>query len=314
MENALIIFAQLATMLLMALVGLYIAKRKVLNTQQRTGLSLLLNRVALPALIIVAITRMQLSSDMLINSLYVLAGYLLLYFTNYFIFAFIAKKEKMDHFKRSVFLNGGLHGNVAFLAFPLLVALFGEQGLFYGTIFFMYDNVSIATIGMTRLKRDYDKESSLAPVTIALMIGLVMMLIQNLTPFDITDNPIFNAARDIGSLTTPIAFIFVGMIVNDYKIKDLIKNTNALKILLLRMIVVPILLMFISLLVQSFVPEVIIKVIIIIAMTPPFSALLSMANEYQKDMDMAASAVVLGHIASIITIPILFMLLNLFFT
>jgi len=314
MENALILFTRLSSMFLIALVGYFIAKRKMLNKDQRSGLSLLLNRISLPALIIVSIARMQLSSDMLINSLYVLIGYCIVYFINYFIFAFIAKKEKMEHFERSVFLNGGIHGNVAFLGFPLLIAVFGEAGLFYGTIYFMYDNVSMSSIGMTRFKREYDKESSLAPVTIALIIGVILMIIQNLLPIDILNNPIINATSDIGSLTTPIAFLFVGMIVNDYKIKDLIKNTNALKIILLKMIVVPIVLMFAFTLVQSVVPLVIIKVVIVLAMTPPFASLLSMANEYQKDMDMASSAVVLGHICSIVTIPILFMILNLIYT
>jgi len=314
MDSVIVLASRLFSIFLIIGVGYFIYSKKMIDEKQRAGLSLILNRVALPMMIIVSILRMQFNYDILRNVLVITGGFILTYLLVYLFTSIYAKKKGLTHYSRTVLINGGVHGNVAFLGFPLIYSVFGEQGLFYATLYFVIDNVFMHTIGMSRLQRDYEKERTLAPVTIALIVGLILMVISHLLHISFIENPVFNAVNDLASITTPIAFMFIGMIMKDYKIKELLKNQNALYLLLVKMVVVPILLMVLLKPLVGFVPVFIINVLVIQASMPPYASLLSMAYEYKKDMDLASSAVVLGTLISIVTIPILFTMMNLFYT
>ncbi|WP_423363300.1 AEC family transporter [Mycoplasma sp. P36-A1] len=310
MNDVMVLMSRLASIIFIAAIGYVVSYRKIVNANQKGGISLILNRLALPMLIVTSIGKMQLSAETLYNSGIIIVGTCLIYAMCYLYSHFISKKWDMPNKERSVFVNASVHGNVAFLGFPLLLAVYGEEGLFYGSIFFMCDNVLMFTAGMRRLMRDYPKKKELAPVTIALIAGLAIMLVSNITGLNLTDNPLFTGMSDLGTVTTPLAFLFIGFTVHENNIMPLLKDKRALVLLLGKMVVIPLILMFILLPFKTMIPILLLKVIIVEALMPPYASLLSMAYEYQQDMKLAASLVVVGHIAVIVTIPILFTLMN----
>lgn len=313
MNDVLVLMARLVSIFLIACVGFFISRKRILSENQQSGISLLLNRIALPMMIIASISRMKLDTQTLINSGIVILGTCLIYFFNYILSNFVSKKTQMPNKERSVFVNAAVHGNVAFLGFPLLLAVYGEEGLFYGSVFFMFDNVLMFSAGMRRLMRDYPAKKELAPVTYALIIGLVLMVFSNLSGFDLTNNPIYTGINDLGNITTPLAFLFVGMTVADYNLGELLKNKKSLSGLAITMVIVPIICIIVLLPLRHLIPSILLKVILVEALMPPYASLLSMAYEYQQDMKLASALVVIGHILSILTIPILFMIVNILY-
>lgn len=313
MEDVMVLIQKLASIILIVIIGYFITYKKTLGENSKDVISAMLNRIALPMMIFASYAQIKLTSETIRNSAYVIVAAFLVYVVNYLYARFAAGRFKLVPKQRSVFINGAVHANTAFLAFPLLTAVYGTEGLFYGTIFYIVDNVLLFTVGLKRLNHDSDKKASLAPVTIALIISFPMMLICNYLNFDMSQTIFFSAANDIGGTTTPLAFLFIGMILYESDIKALLTNRAALNLIFVKLVIIPLLFIGAFYLLQLDLKSLVVIVIIVQILMPPYSSLLAMAYEYNQDVPMATSLVVLGHIVGIVTIPALFILANILF-
>lgn len=313
MEDVMVLLQKLASIILIVVIGYFITSKKTLGPHSKDVISALLNKIALPMMIFASYAQIKLTRETLSNSVYVVIAAALVYLVNYLYVNYAAKLFKLNPKERSVYINGGVHANTAFLAFPLLFAVYGTEGLFYGTIFYVVDNILLFSVGLKRLNHDSEKKAELAPVTISLIISFTLMLICNYINFDLSTTIFFSAANDIGQLTTPLAFLFIGMILYESDVKSLLANKPALNLIFVKMVIVPLLFISGFYLFNFDVRSLVVIVIIVQIMMPPYSSLLAMSYEYNQDVNMATSLVVLGHIAAIITIPSLFTLTKILF-
>lgn len=313
MQDVMVLIQKLAAIIIIVIIGYYITYKKTLGEHAKDVVSAMLNRIALPLMIFASYATIKLTSETVRNAAYVVVAAFLVYLINYGYSYFAAKFFKLKPKEKSVFMNGALHANTAFLAFPLLFAVYGTEGLFYGTIFYIVDNVLLFSVGLKRLNHDSDKKAKLAPVTISLMISFPLMLLCNYINFDLSQTVFYSAANDIGQLTTPLAFLFIGMILYESDIKSLLTNKPALNLIFVKMVVIPLIFIGALYLLNLDLKSLVIIVIIVQILMPPYSSLLAMAYEYKQDVPMATSLVVLGHIVGIITIPALFILANILF-
>ncbi|MDL2211759.1 AEC family transporter [Erysipelotrichaceae bacterium OttesenSCG-928-M19] len=307
MQDVQVLVFKLAAIILIAIIGYIIASKKILGEHGKDVTSLILNRIALPFMIIATYLKIELNAEILMNSLYVIVIALLIYTCNYFYSRIMSKRHNLTREQESVYINGAVHANTAFLAFPLLFSVYGEEGLLYATIYYMVDNILLSTTGIKRLMPDKSK-IKLAPVTIALLISLPIMIISNVLQIDLTNNFIYEAIDDIGVITTPLAFLFIGFIIYESKIKELLLNHHAIKLVIVKMLVIPLVFALVLKALNFDVEGLILIVALTQALMPPFSALLSMSYEYKQDVKMATSLVVLGHLFAIVSIPLLFTL------
>ncbi|MDR3214802.1 MAG: AEC family transporter [Bacilli bacterium] len=311
MQDVLVLFNRLASILCFVLIGYFVVKRNILSDKGKDVVSLLLNRIALPGLIISAYVKIKLSPDTIRNIIIIVIGALVVYLLNYLYAKYKVVKLQLPHKSSSVYLNGALHANTAFLAFALLEAVYGSDGLFYGTIYYMVDNILFTTIGMRRFAMS--KKIKLPPVTISLIVALVLMIIFNMVNIDVTASFPYVVARDLGTMTTPLSFLFMGMLIYEYDLMDVISNRIAQKLILVKMLIIPIIVCLGCWLLNLQLDRTLIIVILIQASMPPLSVLISMAYEYHQDTKFAASLVIMGHIFAIFSIPILFILFNYLF-
>ena len=311
MADTLILLNRLASIACLVLAGVFIMKKNLLTVHGEKVISILLNRIALPAMIIAAYVKMELTSNLIRNVGIIIVGALVVYGLNYCHALIRIKQNPLPATSRSVFLNGAIHANTAFLAFPLLAAVFGSEGLFYATIYYMVDNILFTTIGMRRFTTVTGFQ--LPPVTISLLIGVALMIIFNVIGFDVTGTFPYLVCNDLGLMTTPLAFIFMGMIIYDFKIKTVLNNRLAQKLFLVKMIIIPLFLALILLIFKGSIATILIMVILVQASMPSLSILISMSYEYKQDTKLAASIVVISHTLAIITVPILFYIFNLLF-
>ena len=313
MQEAQLLIFKLIAIILIAMVGYFIASRQILGEKGKDIVSLLLNKIALPFMIFAAYTRIKLTPETIVNALYVMIAALVIIGVKYLYNSYKAKKYQLTPKESSVFITG-IHANTAFLAFPLLYAVYGDVGLFYATMYYVVDNILLMTSGVGRLMHETKGKRKIPPVTIALFISLIMMAIINIINFDFTTTFIYQAANDLGSMTTALAFIFIGMMIYETNIKELVINKPALNMIVFNTTIIPLLFVVLFKLLNLDIESIIIIVVLTQALMPPFSALLSMSYEYKQDVKMATSLVVVGHIYAIINIPLIFSLLVFLFS
>ncbi|MDR1782345.1 MAG: AEC family transporter [Bacilli bacterium] len=311
MQDTLILLNRLASIVCFVILGIFIMKRNILTDKGKEIITILLNRIALPAMIIAAYVKIELTKDVIFNVLIVIVGALLVYLLNY-IFALIsASYHRLTDESKSIYLNGALHSNTAFLAFPLLEAVFGTQGLFYATIYYMIDNILFTTVGMRRFTTI--NGFKFPPVTIALIIAIVLMIIFNLIGFNCVTTFPYLVCHDLGQMTTPLAFIFMGMLIYEYNLKDVLSNHLAHILVGVKMVIIPLIMAMILLIFKQRLEATLAIVILVQSCMPSLSVLISMSYEYKQDTKLASSLVVVGHVFSIVSIPILFFIFNLLF-
>lgn len=313
MSYALALITKLFAIILISIVGYYIGKRNILKENAINVTSAILNNIALPTMIIASYIGIKLTKETIINSVYIIIAALVIYLINLIYVKVIVKKINLNPKQESVYINGALHANTGFLAFPLLLAVFGKIGLFYGTMFFMIDNILLFSKGIGRLKQGNKGQAKLAPVTISLIIAIALMVIANIFNLDLTNNFVYDAIHEISQITIPLAFLFIGMIISQQKIKELIFNRIAVLLVSIKLILIPILGILFFYFIDLNLDSMIIIIIMVELLMPVFASLIPLSHQYEKDTSLAASLVVISHLMAIITIPVLFTIVILIF-
>lgn len=141
-----------------------------------------------------------------------------------------------------IFCNNG------FMALPLLQALFGEDGMFIGSINIVATNILLWTYGIRLLSRASAQPQEQAqragswkkvffnPGTIGLYIGLAIFL----TSFQLPP-VIGNTIGFLADLNTPLAMIILGVYLAQSNIMQLVKDRTIYFISACRLLIVPLL-------------------------------------------------------------------------
>ena len=126
---------------------------------------------------------------------------------------------------RGVFRFMLTFGNVGFIGFPVLSAIFGPSTLIYGSIFNLPFNFLVFTMGVWFIAQDSGRgakvkmglKTFLTPANIACAIAIVLTLL------NVHSVPIIgDAAETLGSFTTPGALLIIGSSLADLPVSKLI--------------------------------------------------------------------------------------------
>ena len=144
---------------------------------------------------------------------------------------FAVKKER-----RGLFISMFFNSNTIFVGLPINQALFGDASIPYVLIYYMCNTTFFWTLGTYLIQRDgegeaeFDLKTSLkkifSPPLMGFMLGLVIVILH-------IKLPVFLASdlQYLGSLTTPLSMIFIGLSVSNAGVKQLILKKDQLLIL-----------------------------------------------------------------------------------
>ncbi|MDI9468595.1 MAG: AEC family transporter [Bacillota bacterium] len=301
MPNAL--FSQLFILLAIAAVG-YLCRRTGLypeETQQQTS-TIILN-IALPAGIVAA-SRMEMRTEDLIRLAQV-AGFSAAYYTVgfYLIYRFFHALPRFSQDERLVMTISLTFPNIAFMGFPLITALLGQEALFYAAIMTLFFNTALFTAGeklfrgtTTSLRTVLLRPANIATAVMLLLFGFQIRLPQVL----------HDALSMLGSLSTPLSMLIVGALIAESPLSILIRDWRCWLLSLLRLLVVPLLLFGILLLLR-FDPFVI-WLCSILSTMPSAAMSAILAERYNRDPQLASAAVV--H-SMLLFIPAIYLIMEL---
>ena len=302
----------------LAVPGYLLVKCKILKQEHSAGLSKLLMFVGMPFLILSGtVNNLTISSEFIVRLLVVAAIGIAYTFGMYFISTPLTSFEKADKTRRmmrfcAVFSNNG------FLGIPLAVAVFGKQTEIFTVLIVLniITNVMMYVLGSSLIAGDGHKISIktvlLNPVLIAFVVGLILNLlkIKEYIPEIVTYSDHFSG------IVTPVSMTILGMKLATVKFTSLFTSAKNYYVSALKLVVFPVVIVA-MLFAAKMIPGGIINGDVIlgffIAFAMPTAGLASTyADMYDGDADSAVKFTLGTTIISIITIPVIYGILNLF--
>ncbi|MDF2678782.1 MAG: permease [Bacillota bacterium] len=291
------------SLFIIILVGFYGGRKKIITSELNNGLTDILIQIALPFMIISSFVFTYddtIKDNVLKTFYYSFAAYLIIALISYLLLI------PIKHDKKTILHFGNVFVNTGYVGFPILYSIYGSEGVIYGSIFNMFFVIFLWTYGIMLYSGKFDKKDLknemkkvlFNPSIIAVIIGLSIMI------FDLTiNNAILSGVRNIGNISGPLSMLIIGVILSNVKIKNHLKDWTIYYGIVVKLIIIPIIIYFISI---SFIEtsKAINSVIIMTGM--PAAAMTSIfAESYNKEKEYAAIIVSSTTLISLITVPIL---------
>jgi predicted permease len=284
-------------------VGYVIRKLGILNRQLNKGLSDLLLYVTLPFSIITSFN-FPFSRTLLANGIIVLLISMAIHLFAIFI-------SKLLYFKYASATNQVLRAatvfsNCGFMGFPILEAVYGTQGVFYGSFYVLIFQVLIWTVGVgifTGKQNTTTWRQVLNPAVIAVITGFTLFVFSIKLP-----EPLFNALVMVGSMTTPISMLIIGSLLFEIKLSEVFSGFSIFYVTIMRLIILP--LFAVSCLLFLGVKGITLGVPVLATAMPAAALIVVFAEKHGADAVLASRAVFLSTILSIITIPAMIALIQ----
>ena len=306
------IINSIITLGLAMLVGFVCIKTGYITKEQNSGMSKIVVRVTLPILVITSLTSIDFDREKLINSIHVLLISLIVIALLFLIGTAMAKIGKMEKSQGVMHRCMTCFGNVVFMAFPLIQALYGAEGLLYAAIYELANDAFLWTVGVYKMTSINKKENSfksnlknlLNPGTVAFSIAFIMMAFG--LKFTGTVETVLTG---IGGTTTYLSMFFIGGTLALVDFRHIYKRVWLFALTAVKMIVVPVILILILKLLNL--DEVVNSVIILQAAMPASTVLVILGTEYGGDVIYCAEGVFITHLAGLITLPLVYYFMTL---
>ena len=206
--------------IVMISIGYILKKRHWFHHTFSENVSKLITNVALPCSIFYSVLKYlnmealkEVSNRLIFTFASVIIGYVAAFL--------VIKLVKMREGRRGVFYNAVVNANTIFIGLPLNMALFGEAASKYYLMYYITNTVSIWTLGYMLLASDpmensgdakggFDLKKLLSPPLIAFVIAFAVLLsgIRVITP-------IVETTKYLGSVVTPLALLYIGIVLAD---------------------------------------------------------------------------------------------------
>lgn len=306
-----LIFAKIFSVFSISFLGYAANRIKWLPTESTKYLSVLLLNIASPCLVIYSMSQQELNNETIASALQA-AGLMLLALVTASLIAFFAVKiMRVPDADRGVYQTVLVLTNSGFMGFPLSLAIFGEKGLFLmiiaNAVFLIY-TYSVGVLMLIsgkgeKLTVKMAIKSMISIPSVSSVIGLLIFAIDLRLP-----SLLVNFLNTVGGMTIPLSMIIIGVQLAESKVGEVLSNKHIYQTLVLRLAVFPTLLFGILmwLPVDPFV-----LCIVIFAMAMPSAAVIPMLSEiHGVNAKIAAQAVFVTTMFSLISIPICAILLN----
>ena len=212
------------SLLIMIIVGAYSARRKILTPELSRGLVQILIEIALPFMILASFMfsyAPEIRANVIKAFYYSLAAYLITIAVSRLLVLPIPPRRKLVLHFANVFSNTG------YVGFPILNAVYGAEGVVYGSIFNMFFVMLVWTYGIALYRGPLDRNNYSAelkavllnPSILAVAAGLITMFFGIQLP-----SPILLGVRSLGNMTGPLSMLIIGSILAKVKLRDHIRD------------------------------------------------------------------------------------------
>ena len=299
------VLKQMSTLFILMLTG-YLANRfGILGRDAQKWLSRLLINIACPALILNSVTTSErLSSNQMLLMIFAAA------IVYYLVLPLIAKVFSLtvSADKRSEYQCMLIYSNLGFMGIPVANAILGKESILYISIFIAVFNISLFSYAIMLLdnrKTEGQKmqlSKMINPGTVSAVVAVLLYLFHISIP-----SVLLEPISAVGNTTTPLAMLVIGASLANSKPKEMFNEKSMILFTCLRLVVLPLLFWGVCKLLIS--DRLLAGVIVIISGMPVASNIVMLCNELNRDGDYIAKGVFFSTMFSVITIPVIAMIL-----
>lgn len=286
-------------------VGMLIKKTGIITLENRKNFSKLLINIILPCNIVNSFMgEIEISHELVQNCvLAVILSALIQIFVTY------ANKiifRKIQIKRKNVMSYGMICSNSSFIGLPVADELYGDIGVLYTSVFQIPVRFTMWTAGLA-LFTNVDRKSAFKklvkhPCIIAVFMGFFLMLMPFSLPVIVTDT-----ISSISKCTTPLSMFVIGAILADADIRTMFSK-DVLYFALWRLIGLPLVVWIV--LMQFHPDKLLASICVVMSGMPAGSTTSILADQYGGDSMFASQITFVSTLLSIVTIPLLGLLLN----
>ncbi len=292
MDLAYKVVIQVIIMFVLIVLGFAITKFKMFNEEGKSQFSEILVSIVTPCVIINAFQvdfQISLAKELLI----VFIGALLIHAIAIAIGHLFYKNNPINS-------TSVVYSNCGFMAIPLLEAVLGNTGVFFGAAYLAVFNTLVWTHGVYVFTKGNGlsmKKVFLNPGTIGVIIGLAFFFLRIRLP-----HILLQPIQYMAGLNTPVAMLLLGAFLANVKFGSVFKNIRLYTISLLRLLILPLIGMFIfNLLPLS---DTGYMSLLILSACPIATMIAIFAQRFNLDRGYASQLVAINTVFSIVTIPL----------
>ncbi|QNU65875.1 AEC family transporter [Ruminiclostridium herbifermentans] len=324
MNEIAIIVKQIIILTLLGITGFVAAKRNILPEESQKHISALIIKITTPFLIFTTMGSYSFTRDTLKNGVYIFAFGIVFILIAGLISLAPCKVMGIKDKARNIYIAQSMFGNVIFMAYPLLEAMYGKTGILYAIFYNLSNDAILWTLGVYLFNKHNSnswKENLshlINPNTLAFVGGIILIALKSY--FRIGEISVYNAVWDVfyttfnglGKTTIYISMIFIGMLLANTKIsgvKDVLSRTRYLVLSIFKLLIVPAIAIVFFRLTNNYFDK-FVKIIVVLQLAMPSSTVVSaLALQYDSDYNAATESIFVSTILSIFTLPIIVYLL-----
>ena len=154
---------------------------------------------------------------------------------------FRERRGKEGDGKRTKVLRfGTVFSNCGFMSIPLLDAILGEEGVFYGAAYLAVFNILVWTVGVLMVNAGKGKVRLktilLHPAILSVVVGLALFF----SPVSLPEI-VYQPVEYLSFLNTPVPMLIIGYYIAEVQWKSVFRRADEWLLYLLRLIVLPLL-------------------------------------------------------------------------
>ena len=285
------------------LLGFVLNKTRVINAETNKGLSGIIVNVTSPALAIFAVTgQQQVNAEVLKLVGFGVAQYLVLPLLALGVVQLLKPARDM----RGVYQLLLIFGNVSFMGFPVVQAMYGEQAIFFINILNIPFTLMIFTYGV-RLLRGHDAALGgrlawadlLSPGFLSAILSLAVYFARITLPTFAV-----NALGFVGGLTTPLSMMVIGSMMAALSFREMFAEKKLYLMALVKLAAMPLAGYAVASLLFH---DPVLVGVITVSLAMPSGALCAMVGEQYGNLQqasLAALGVFITTILSMASIPL----------
>lgn len=296
-----ILFQQLLIMFAMLALGAWMKKRGTMADQTFKDLGVFLLYVISP----IVVFRGYLVPQTDLNTTRLLISFVASFLCLLLIFAvasIIYRKDGLSIFT-SIFTNSG------FMGIPLVIALFSQEAVFVLSPFLSWLFVIQWTLGIVVITKDIKSMSLVKvitnPVIVATILGVLVYFLHIPIPMVVDE-----FLSRIGAMLMPVAMIVLGSSFANLSIKSTLFDMRVWVMVLVRLFILPLFVLLALTLIAKDYP--LVAYTLLVAMSAPIGANVAiLAQQYNRDTQLAASQIMMTTLFSIISMPLMVAIANI---
>ena len=295
---------QLITMVILMIVGVILHKKNILSTANAKGLSIILTRVAVPCNMVVLLQR-EYSPEIFKGFLVTCVATYAMCCIGALMFFIVGKAMKMKPRDLGLFSGGGVYSNVIFMGQPLILAMYGAEGLIFCVAVMFTCNVFLFTVCSVLFAMGSDQKKNLKTMakeictsllSISAVIGVFCFVNSISLP-----QPVYDVLQYSANTTVCLSMIYIGSLLAAANVREIFKDKVVYIFSFFTLIIMPIITKAIC---HTFMSGMALSVLVVLMATPAAAALPSFADQYGADEKRASQYTFVSTIFSVVTLPL----------